>query len=121
MAFIRDEYLLTASDDKLVKLWSIAKETVVTTFPGHSSFVSCLAVNPRSDLIVSGAHDCQLKMWDHRSGNRVIKTIEAHAEAVTAVDFHEDGTEFVSGSFDGLVRVWNTLAGASCLSEIVTQ
>ena len=112
VAFIRDEYIITASDDKLVKLWSIAEERVVSTFAGHSSFVSCLAVNPRSDLIVSGAYDCQLKMWDHRTSTRVVKTIEAHAEAVTAVDFHEDGTEFVSGSYDGLVRVWNTLAGS---------
>jgi COMPASS component SWD3 len=100
-AFIRDEHLVTASDDKLVKVWSIAEQKVVQTFSGHGGFVSCLAVNPRSDLILSGGYDNRIKMWDMRTGSKWVRSIEAHAEAVTAVDFHSNGTEFVSSSHDG--------------------
>lgn len=43
-----------------------------------------------------------LQLWDLRSGV-CLRTLPAHAEAVTAVDFNRDGTCIVSASHDGLM------------------
>ena len=67
IAFIRDDRIITASDDKSIVLWSVEDCKVISKLSGHTGFVSCLAVNPKSDLIVSGGHDNQIRMWDVRS------------------------------------------------------
>ena len=46
----------------------------------------------------------RLQIWDLRSG-ACLRTLAAHAEPVTGVDFNADGTCIVSGSYDGLMCV----------------
>lgn len=49
-----------------------------------------------------------------------MSTIPAHSDPVTAVDFNRDGTCIVSGSHDGLIRVWDTATG-ECLKTIYAE
>jgi WD40 repeat protein len=62
--------------------------------------------NPQSTLIVSGSFDETVKLWDVKTG-KCLKTLPAHTDPVTAVNFNRDGTLIVSCSYDGLwcVRV----------------
>jgi WD40 repeat protein len=32
---------------------------------------------------------------------------DAHSDAISTCDFNSTGTEFITGSHDGLVRVWD--------------
>jgi WD40 repeat protein len=38
---------------------------------------------------------------------KVLREYKAHAESVNAVSFHPQGLRFVSGSSDGILRVWD--------------
>jgi COMPASS component SWD3 len=58
-------------------------------------------------------------LWDLRTGG-CLKTLAAHAEPVTGVDFNAEGTCLVSGSYDGLVRVWDVGMG-QCLKTMFAE
>ena len=89
-------FLATASDDKTVKLWESDGPTdraqALSTLSGHASYVFCCAFSPRGNhLLATGSYDETVKLWDVRTG-RCCKTLPAHSDPVTAVDFSLDGT-----------------------------
>lgn len=45
-----------------------------------------------------------LRLWDVRSG-KCMKTLPAHSDPVSSVNFNRDGTLIVSSSYDGLIRI----------------
>jgi len=47
-------YIVTASDDKSLRLWSAETGDAFVEFRGHSSFVFSCKFNPQSNLLVSG-------------------------------------------------------------------
>ena len=51
---------------------------------------------------------------------RCCKTLPAHSDPVTAVDFSLDGTVVISASHDGLLRLWDVASG-QCLKTIFAQ
>lgn len=135
-----NNFVATASDDKTIKLWDIEKvlyKTLdiannrfsfnitlqgisVSTLSGHQSFVFCLAIHPDENILLSGGEDETVKMWDIRCGSSHIYNVDAHAEPVTSVAFNPTGSEFVTSSYDGMLRVWST-ANGSCLVTVVPQ
>lgn len=117
-------FLATASDDKTVKLWESDGPTdraqALSTFSGHASYVFCCAFSPRGNhLLATGSYDETVKLWDVRTG-RCCKTLPAHSDPVTAVDFSLDGTVVISASHDGLLRLWDVASG-QCLKTIFAQ
>lgn len=67
--------------------------------------------NPQSNLIVSGAFDDTVRVWDVKTG-KVEHVIRAHTMPVTSVHFNRDGSLIVSGSHDGSCKIWDTATGA---------
>ena len=55
-----------------------------------------------------------------RAKNPCVRWLDAHSEPVTSLDFNTSGSEFMSGSYDGQVRLWETLGGY-CLSNMVAS
>lgn len=47
-----------------------------------------------------------------------MKTLPAHSDPVSAVDFNRDGALIVSSSYDGLCRIWDTASG-QCLKTLI--
>lgn len=64
----------------------------------------CLACHPLSTMLVSGGFDETIRLWDLQRGT-CHRTIAAHSEAVTDVDFCGDGTMIATCSNDGLMYV----------------
>ena len=113
-------YVVTASDDKTVKLWDGATGVATSTFEGHESYVFCVALNPANTLLATGSFDETVKVWDVRVA-KAVKTINAHSEPVTCVSFNGfDGTVLASGSYDGLLRLWDVASG-ECLTTIFAE
>lgn len=90
---------------------------LLRTLQGHTSYVFCVAFNPRSSLLVSGSYDESVRVWEVRTG--VCRhQLPAHSDPVTAVHFNRDGTLILSCSNDSLCRIWDTASG-QCLKVLV--
>lgn len=59
--------LVSASDDKTLKLWNIANQKFIATLKGHSNWVRSGQFAPDGRLLASGSDDKTVKIWDAKS------------------------------------------------------
>jgi COMPASS component SWD3 len=69
---------------------------------GHQNYVYCLAFSPKGNILASGSYDEAVFLWDVRAG-RLMRSLPAHSDPVSGIDFCRDGTLVVSCSTDGLM------------------
>jgi WD40 repeat protein len=75
-------WIVSASDDKTLKLWDAASGAERATLSGHTSGVTGCAVSPDGSWIVSASRDQTLKVWDAASGAERT-TLSGHTHWVT--------------------------------------
>ena len=70
-------HIVSASDDKTVKLWSVASGACVQTFSGHQGRVLSAAFDASGAYIVSASHDGTVRTWSVAEGGclRVFATL----------------------------------------------
>ncbi|CAH2080427.1 unnamed protein product [Thlaspi arvense] len=105
-------YVLSASDDKLIKLWDWEKDwTCTRIFQGHSHYVMHVGLNPRdAHTFASASLDCTVKVWDIGSQDPNF-TLEGHSSGVNCVEFIADSagkTYVISGSDDRTAKMWDS-------------
>jgi len=109
-----DRLVATASDDKSVKVWDIEAGKVVTSCSGHKSFVYSLDVHPDTRLLYTGGYDGSIRVFHAASGSCVMN-YSGHAGAVVSLHVSpKDHQEFVTGSHDGVCRVWDAALPSCC-------
>ena len=106
--FSRDSTkLLTASGDKLVRVWNVATHQEVATLEGHTAQVLGASFNSNATQVVSGGADKQLKVWDIATKERII-TLGNHSAAITAVAWPgNSNTVFAATDGGGVYRYTN--------------
>jgi WD40 repeat protein len=77
---------------------------------GHAITVDAVSMTPDGRMVVSGAGDNTVMLWDLETGEceRVLKG----PNTVRAVSITPDGRRAVSGSHDGTVRLWDLETGS---------
>ena len=110
ISFSQDTHLLSsASSDKTVRVWQLAKQETSFTFTQHSDIVWCCSFVPyHSHLVASGSSDKTVKIWNCNTGE-VIHDLHLYGEAVETLSFSKDGTKFCTGSRDGKVVLWSDI------------
>lgn len=73
-------------------------------------------MNPSGTLIVSGSTENALRMWDPRSGERIVK-LKGHSDNVKALALSVDGSQIISGSSDGKMKLWS-VGQQQCIQTI---
>ncbi|KAK5138032.1 hypothetical protein LTR08_005829 [Meristemomyces frigidus] len=112
--------LASGSDDKIIRLWDISTgRCLPSPLIGHHNYVYSLAFSPKGNMLVSGSYDEAVFLWDVRTA-RLMRSLPAHSDPVSGVDFVRDGTLIVSCSSDGLIRIWDTGTG-QCLKTLVHE
>ena len=74
-------HVVSASEDKTLKVWNVAAGRCLATLEGHSKGVMCAAVFPDGRRVVSTSEDKTLKVWDIETG-RCVATLEGHSRDV---------------------------------------
>lgn len=60
-------YLLSASDDKSIKVTDVAKQRCLRTLDeAHEHFVTCISLAPHQGKLFSGGVDMEVRIWDCR-------------------------------------------------------
>ena len=98
--------ILSASQDKTIKEWSVSTGKCLQTFEGHKDVVKCIAYHNEGAKILSGSNDGTIKEWEVETG-KCTATFEEHEEGVTSIKYLPDNEYFLSGSTDKTVRLWN--------------
>jgi len=109
--------ILCSCYDNTLRLWT-REEKCLTTIPGHSGPVKCVAWLNNNDgkdkpcSFASGSHDQTMFVWRyHEASNNVecVFACKGHAGSVDCLAVNEDGERIVSGSWDKMIKLWSTV------------
>ncbi|ORY32489.1 WD40 repeat-like protein [Rhizoclosmatium globosum] len=101
--------VVSGSNDKTVKVWSVETGECVKTIVGHSALVNCVVFLPDSKTVVSGSNDKTIKVWSVETG-KCVKTF-GHSGEVYSVAFSPDYKTMVCGSFLETFKLWSVETG----------
>lgn len=63
------------------------------------------------DLLATGGHDGDIRLWDLKSGH-LVRTFEGHTDWVVTLALSSDAQRMVSGARDNTTRIWDRTNGA---------
>ena len=117
--FTRDgKYLISAGDDKVIRVWEVATGRLARTLQGEigdgsAGKIFAMALSPDERILAVGgwlAGDLPnrhaIRLHDFRTG-AVVGLLKGHENVILALAFAPDGRTLVSGSFDHTARVWD--------------
>ncbi|KAI6019839.1 WD40-repeat-containing domain protein [Pisolithus orientalis] len=111
------KYLVTGAEDKLIRIWDIAKKCIRNVFDGHQQEIYSLGFSLDGRFIVSGSGDKTARIWDMVDGTSKVLTINDpdslnNGAGVTSVAISPNGQLVAAGSLDTVVRIWDVTTGA---------
>lgn len=93
---------------------------LVHTWKHDNTAVTSLQLFPNSGhLLLSGGAESAIKIWDVYHQRQLLRTYSGHSKAIRDLSFNNQGTRFLSGSFDRMMKLWDTETGA-CISKFTT-
>ncbi len=126
--------IVTGSADGTARVWKLTDGALVRTLEGHAGGVLSVCVSPDGERIVTGSADETARVWAMADG-ALVRTLEGHSAAgrvlssrtypsgagmyvcsnnssVKSVCVSPDSKHLVTGSADGMARVWLMADGA---------
>ena len=111
VAVTRDgQHIISGSEDKLVKVWSVASKSLVSTCEGHTDWLEAVAAMPDGQRILSGSMDNTVRVW-HLDGTHLNTFSELHDAWVRALVALPDNQHALSASNDCTVKLFNVNDG----------
>ncbi len=110
-------YTVLAGVGKNVILWDRETGKELRRLQGHDDVVTSIAVSPDGRKVVSGSKDKTLILWDLIKGTQQSPPRDNANTSIISVAFNPKapiiafGTEYIYGSKEGIVRLWNTNTG----------
>lgn len=102
------KYLASCSDDKSTKIWSLDSDKPIQEICGHSQQIYTIqwAPNVNRSILATASFDAEVRLWDALTGE-CLQVLQNHKEAVYSISFSPDARFLASGSFDGVLNIWN--------------
>ncbi|KAJ1734673.1 Transcription initiation factor TFIID subunit 5 [Coemansia biformis] len=107
------KYLISGSEDKTARLWSLDTFTNVVCYRGHNHPIWDVSFASQGFYFATASHDRTARLWscDHVYALRIFA---GHLSDVNCVRFHPNAKYVVTGSSDKSVRLWDVQRG-SCV------
>ncbi|KAI2666592.1 Transducin beta-like protein 3 [Labeo rohita] len=134
-----DKLLVSGSQDRTAKLWSLADMSLLGVFRGHSRGIWCVQFSPvdqtfeghdasvlkiifvsRGTQLVSSGSDGLVKLWTIKT-NECVKTFDAHQDKVWALHGSRKDDLIVTGSADSLITFWKDVTEVELAEEQAKQ
>ncbi|MBV6342109.1 TIR domain-containing protein [Candidatus Magnetobacterium casense] len=110
-AFSQDsQFVLSASYDNTLRIWSVKTGEIYQILEGHSSWVTACAFSHSGEYVLSSSHDNTLRVWSVKTGE-TIQTLKGHKSAVWDCAFSPHGDRLLSASGDHTLRIWSLETG----------
>lgn len=107
-----NRYLISGSEDKTVRLWSLDTQTALVSYKGHNHPIWDVQFSPLGHYFATASHDQTARLWscDHIYPLRIFA---GHLNDVDCVTFHPNGYYVFTGSSDKTCRMWDVSTGES--------
>lgn len=110
-----NEWFVTGSNDRTIKIWELATAKLKLSLTGHISTVRGLAVSSRNPYLFSCGEDKLVKCWDLEQ-NKVVRHYHGHLSACYALDLHPTIDILVTCGRDSVARVWDMRTKANIMT-----
>lgn len=115
LSWSKNNFLLSTSMDKTVRLWHTSREECLCTFK-HKELVSKVAFHPRDDrFFLAGCLDATLRLWS--IPDKSVAFSAQLSDMITAVAFSPDGKMAIAGLLSGFCYLLET-EGLKPLTQI---
>ena len=103
------QLLLTAGNDRTVKLWQIEDSKIspqpLLVIDAFQDDIRTVAFSPQPERTIAvGSHDGKIRLFD--LNGELKHLLEGHQNAVSEVEFSADGSRIISVSWDETIRIW---------------
>ena len=106
LTWSKNNFLLSSSMDKTVRLWHLSRNECLCTFK-HNDFVPSIAFHPKDDrFFLAGSLDCKLRLWSIPD-KHVAYWCQTN-DMITAVAFTPDGKHAMAGCLNGMCMFYET-------------
>ncbi|XP_049991447.1 POC1 centriolar protein homolog B isoform X3 [Alexandromys fortis] len=100
------QLLVTASEDKSIKVWNVFRQRFLYSLYRHTHWVRSAKFSPDGRLIVSCSEDKTIKIWDTAS-KQCVNNFSDSVGFGNFVDFSPNGTCIASAGSDHTVKIWD--------------
>ncbi|KAH8144942.1 uncharacterized protein LAJ45_11063 [Morchella importuna] len=106
LSWSKNNFLLSSSMDKTVRLWHVSRNECLCCFQ-HSDFVTAICFHPRDDrFFLAGSLDSKLRLWS--IPDKSVAFWNELPDLITAVAFTPDGRMAIAGCLSGLCLFYET-------------
>lgn len=106
LSWSKNNFLLSSSMDKTVRLWHLSRDECLCTFK-HTDFVPSISFHPKDDrFFLAGSLDSKLRLWSIPDKNVAFSA--QLPDLITAVAFTPDGRYVMAGCLSGLCMTYET-------------
>ncbi len=122
VSFLGTAHLISASDDRTLKIWHCPSGICTQTLRVHTSFVKALAVAPNHNAFASGGADGSLVIHHIAQEDtlpqsipdstiQLTHTIAAHSQTINAIVFSPNSQQIITASADKSIGIWCATKG----------
>ena len=79
----------------------------VRTIAAHSLSINSIAFSPAGQRVASGSSNGGIKIWNSKTGERLLFEPETHEGSLRPVSFSPDGRLLASAGVDRAIRLWD--------------
>lgn len=113
--------LLSASDDRSIRLWDAVANIPLGILLGHKDSVRDISLSPDGTLLASASDDGSIALWDIRLGHE-IRRLTGNFLEPSALSFSADGKILVSVAADEpFASVWDAETGSMKATHQIAQ
>jgi WD40 repeat protein len=106
LSWSKNNFLLSSSMDKTVRLWHVSRSDSILTF-NHNDHVPSIAFHPKDDrFFLAGSLDSRLRLWS--IATKSVAYMVQVPDMITAVAFTPDGKHAMAGCLSGLCTFYET-------------
>ncbi len=111
--------MVTASDDKSIRIWDLEKRSELMSF-FHEAAVTDFEFTPSSEYIVAGDENGNILVWSTDSGDQVLAKTLGEGK-IQKIKISPDGVLTAAGNNKGDVCVWQIIEGEELLCFSVQE
>ncbi|QRV92194.1 Tyrosine kinase family catalytic domain protein [Ceratobasidium sp. AG-Ba] len=101
------EMIATGTQDS-VGLWNVATGRKIFNKTGHTEIIYAVTFSRDNRLVISGAHDRTIRLWDTNTGEQISTSMMHTKNKVSSISASPDGTKIAAGCTFGVIEVYDT-------------